>query len=417
VIPATGHVTISGHGWGTGLYVLSGSNAQAIQNVPHTDLAVWQTWSPGPTPGVAGGTQSITGSNVTIRNLRINGNRGTYPNGNSNGHRDGTVTDPTSLASTPDARGPYTYGYWLAAIMLVGLDNVEIDHVWIYDAPAYSINLYTCTNVNVHGCRIEATSANIFGGSNTDGVHFNGGCSDGHVTDSWFKTGDDAIGINLDEGTGATGSRFTIRGCHFAGCLTGIRVLGKQTGVGKVNISQITGSVVGRGLEYGLETGTDDGVQRNDSVIWTDSQLAMTGPGAFVLIYGSGNSLDLSGIKLIQPPTNFPFISWDNSGGVHSIGRISVDVDVIRNSGGTGIVNLLTMSSGSLGTLDIRGWRIIDQTGSAYGVVPNLLSFSGTPTIGRLWVGNLDPQHITALTNDATRIGSKAGPGLAASGF
>src|SRR5262249_41644043 len=101
LIPPTGHVTISGRGWNDGLFVKAGSNCNAIQNFADTDLAIYQAWQPG-------GAQSIAGSNVTIRDLRIVGNRGTYPNGNvsATNNTDGTIDGTTAPLAVygPDAR-------------------------------------------------------------------------------------------------------------------------------------------------------------------------------------------------------------------------------------------------------------------------------------------------------------------------
>jgi hypothetical protein len=192
VIPKSGHVTIEGAGWDSGFYILPGSNCNAIQNSPNSDLSLDLTWSP-PRP------VKTAGYDITLSNFRINCNRGTYPNGNCDGHRDGTFTatstPPADVAAPSDARGSFTHNFLLCGIVLSAVDNLSINKVWVYDAPTFHINLYHCTHVWIDRCRIEAGNPSFSG--NTDGIHFNGGCSACSVTNCWASTGDDFVAINL----------------------------------------------------------------------------------------------------------------------------------------------------------------------------------------------------------------------------
>jgi hypothetical protein len=418
VIPSTGQVMIRGIGWGSGLYVLSGSNANAIQNVPHTDIAVYNVWQPT-------AAQPITGSNVTIRDLRVCGNRGTFPTGNASNvstNRDGTVTNTAALASAPDVRGPYTASaYWLSGIMLAGLDNVLIDHVWVYDAPSYHINLYACTKVRIVDCRVEAAVANE---GNQDGIHVNGGCWDVKISRCWIQSGDDAIAFNLDEGEGPysgdplAGVDLSVDDCTLHNCITVGRVFGSGAITRRVSFTNIHGYVQWYGLLIGnTVAGTNQ--DNNHSILLDGWNVQVTGSvngGALVWVVSNVGMIDISRLKVIEPTQGNPVIlvGTGSSGPVVSSMRLA-GLEIHRNASGSNSGPVLSMVGGTIQNLALAGVAVTDN-GSFPGLA-HLMTVASPGAISRLWVGDLDPNHITALIDNPGQLTAKLGPGLVASGF
>lgn len=85
-----GHVTIKGLGWDTGFFILTGSNSPGIYNS---------------TPPFDGGVLPASrGGNIILQDFMINGNRGTYPNGDSSLGTNGSI-DTSSGNSLARERG------------------------------------------------------------------------------------------------------------------------------------------------------------------------------------------------------------------------------------------------------------------------------------------------------------------------
>jgi hypothetical protein len=308
VIPDSGNVTIEGAGWSTGFYVLSGSNCNGIQNFTRSDLSTAKVWSPGkPT--------TITGSNIILSNFMLNGNRGVFPNGNSNGQRDETMNKNNSphadFVTPSDVRGPYPgAGFWLSGIIFQNLDNIKIEHVWVYNVPAYHINLYHCTNVWVDQCRIEAGNPTLAG--NTDGLHINGGCFNIFCTNSTIASVDDPVAINLIEGDGTSGGNIFVDNCVYENCITGGRVYNMGvTPVGSVSFTNISGTVQWWGLQIGNEQAIPAITQSIKRVFchnWDIKVLHPLNGGAMFYITTHIDEMEISHCRHMQPEFNSPLV-------------------------------------------------------------------------------------------------------------
>ena len=422
VLPATGHVTISGHGWHTGFFILPGSNANGIQNFPHTDLACYQVWSPS-----SANSQGGRGSNVTLRDFRLVGNRGTYPNGNSNGTTDSTITGSTPAgingaanATAPDARGPYAAGgYWLSGIILVGLDNVHIDRVWVFDAPGYHVNLYHCTRAWVTRSRIEAGNPSFSG--NTDGVHVNGGCSSVTVDDCWISTGDDAVAFNLDEGDQADGADLAFTNSTVANCQSAVRIYGRShANTRRVRVQGIKGSgirffVVTIGLEDSTASGAAE-LNHSITIDDLDIQGVTSGPmNAIVQVNANVGLLEVSRVKIVEPtiPLAMVKIGTSSPSAISSL-RIA-DCSIHRNPAGNAAAYALEASTAgtSIGDLSIDGFRVTEPIGQSSVDIPSLVNLDGT-SVARLSLSNVQAKGVGTLANITANsaVGSVVGDNL-----
>jgi hypothetical protein len=383
LIPQSGHVTIEGIGWDSGLYVLPGSNSNAIQNFAATNLANAHV-----TQNV--GSWSNLGSNVAVRRLKIDCNRGTYPNGNSSGRTDGTIA---GVSDTPDARGPYpTTEYWLSGIILAGLDNVAVEDVWVYDSPTYHVNFFHCSKVVVDKCRIEAADPSFSG--NTDGVHCNGGCSGVRVTNCWFATGDDCVAFNLDEGDGTDGGDLLMADCVAVGCQTVGRVYGQsKANVRRVSFTNIKASGVRYwGFNVGIEGGSSTLAEANHSIVIDGCDMQVIGGGgggSMVFLNSNAGLVEISRCKMVGPTTAIPMVLIGPGGPNIAALRI-VDCAIHRNADGNAAAYLLSgAAAGSIGDLVIDGFSLTEHPAGDYADIPVLASLTTTTVKRASFGGNL----------------------------
>ena len=380
LIPQTGYVTISGTGMSSGVFIKSGSNCNAIQNFPKTDMDNFIAWNPT-------GSQSIVGYNVVIRDLKIHGNRGTYPNGNSNGGRDGSITSGAVFDTTPDARGPYTAGYWLSGIILVGIENLYIDNVWVYNAPTYQVNLFHCHKVWINASRFEVADPSL--PSNQDGVHCNGGCSDVVITNCWFSVGDDPFAFNLEEGDGASGlggTDLVADNCTLYNCFTAGRIYGSTSKTDRVTLRNIHGTVIYRGVVIGDEGKTPTGADTNQHIRLEGMNLQFTNNSYFDIsmfsICGNAGLIEIVDCTMVAPLYPISMIRMTNQPCNVSSLKIS-NCQIHRNANGSAAANLFSGNTGSIGEMVVDRFSYSQQISQAYADVSTLISTGGM-SIGKL---------------------------------
>ena len=381
---------IGGMGDHTGVFMLSGSNSSVFQNFADTDLAEYQAWS----PASVGSQATVLTSNVDFRGFKINGNRGTYPNGNSNGTTDGTITGSTPagiqgppIASGPDARGPYAAGgYWLSGIIGVGVDNFRIKDVFIYDSPSYGVNLYHCTRGWIDDLRVEAGNPSFSG--NTDAIHLNGGCSSITIDGIWASVGDDVLGCNADEGDKSPISDIVMANVTVENCQTVVRTYGNASAVKRVQVHHVKGT----GIRYWVaQIGQGPGAvstlaEACSSVELSDIEADVTGTGAgygygIVYITGSAGVIDLNRIKHIEPTRAIPMVLMDTGSVVSSL-RMN-DCLIHRNLNGNAAAYAFDGTAGTIGELSVTNFRVTEQSGQAYTDIPILFNLEGT-AVGKL---------------------------------
>src|SRR5579863_9565733 len=184
-LPAGGYWSIAGLGCGTGFFVKAGTNNDGIHNGP-----------PGANvPADPGPPAPARGSNVSLSNFTLNGNRGNGQNGDS-------TTGATQGNLNPG-------GTWYIGINLMNLDNIHIENVVVVNTPSYHFRLSNVGQVTVSGCVMQSH------GPSTDGLHFDGPANDISITNCQFTTDDDAIALNCPEGHSGNISRVTVTNCKF----------------------------------------------------------------------------------------------------------------------------------------------------------------------------------------------------------
>jgi len=200
--PAAGHWSIVGRGagfhgastlFGTGFFQKAGTNDDVIFN---GDAA--HAGCPGgkSDPGVyTPGLPPPRGTDITLRDFAINGNRGDGANGNSD---------------RGDPRGHD--GCALMGIDLIDVNNVRISGVTFYNTSMYNLRLSDVGHATVE----HSLFANMgllpdkYEPQNGDGTHVNGPANDINIHDNYYITTDDAIALNAPEGWGGLITNVTI---------------------------------------------------------------------------------------------------------------------------------------------------------------------------------------------------------------
>jgi len=209
LLPAAGHVTLEGTGWETGIFTQTGTNNDSVHN-----------GGPGANVPFDGGTLTppipvpkILGGDVTIKNLRVSGNRGDGKTGNCTGGDPRVPVNAQSVFAT--------------GINLMDLNRVTLRDVMVDDCATYNVKMS-----NVHFVDVDNFYASRSKGDrplNTDGLHFSGPCSEIRISNSVFECGDDPIALNAPEGRVGTISRVLVANCSMRNCLSMMRVYAALT--------------------------------------------------------------------------------------------------------------------------------------------------------------------------------------------
>ena len=403
LIATAGHTTIEGLGWDTGIWINSGSNKQPISN------NVWVPYQGGTAPGTQG-------QSLTLRNFYINGNRGNGTTGDSNSG------DPHGTAGT----------MFYAGVDLANIDNVLIDHLWVYNAPVYQFRIVNCNNMVIQNCRIENPTTT----TETDGIHIDGPISDVRIDKCWFSVpGDDNIAMNAPEGLAGLGniSRVTVSNCIFYNGLTAVRCYAyvnssKSFTVSNVVITNCTGSVRGSsGITAAVfalgEVNT--GSKPLDAIAnWTASNCQFTSDGYYCRVNDPVGVLIQDNCAWLSPTNANPWVGFQagTTGGTTISDLQFNNCKIYRNSAGSAAAYAIqTAANAKITKVTFNGFSIDAPSGTAYTAVPYLIDIPTGGSIGQLVINSIDSTNITALVNPGTLgfagITTISGPGVLATGW
>ena len=392
-LPAGGHWNIAGLGCGTGFFVKTGANNDAIHNGP-PDAAV--PFNPGP-PSPA------RGMNVSLSNLTVNGNQGNGFDGNS--------TSGSRLGSK---------SAWYCGINLMNLNNVTIKNVVLVSISAFHIRLSNVGNARVSGCVMKSH------GLGTDGVHLDGPANDIAISECDFTTGDDSIALNCPEGYSGNISRVKVTNCTFHSWslmrLYTTNGSANKFSIDTVSVSNCSGTLAEAAFLIGilgaslpnsiasltisdckLEAPTILGVAENFGTI-------VLGNVSFILsqpkvVWISPQANDACGV--LRPSPLYGTVTCVGSSLTFDNCRIS------RNGTFTAPAAILANNS-RLETLAFNGFEVQDA-----GVpMPELLDIA-QGSIGQLVFGSLNSNNIVVPVPEGgfSSVGSVSGAGVLATGW
>lgn len=391
VISFAGYTIIEGIGAGpgSGIYVQSGSNHDAIQNgIPYTTL--------GFAPTTAAPAQ--TGP-VALRNFMINGNRGDGTHGNSSSGL------PRGIDGT----------YWYCNIALYGVQNLHIEGVYSYNQPQYAIRLMNCSDVHITNNRIS--NLNLGTNTNGDGIHLCGPVTDVFIANNSFNCVHDSIAVNAPEGyTSGIIDRVVVIGNTFQNADSALRCYGhSEAQVGSVVFSDNIGTVVLHVIVLGV----------NDGIAPATGDIAVRSfAGAGNIFVSAGNWLSLqAGVgdvvltdcQWLSPTGNGAFVVGEVAGTTSSL--TLNNCSIYRTTAGSGNPSsnefLVGTAAITIKKLVLNGIYVIDEQGQSFSAIGKALYLNfATVTITQLVLAYIDLTHIALLADAYTTVASIIGPGL-----
>jgi hypothetical protein len=370
IIPNTGYVTIMGLGWHTGFWVMNATDGDFLRTVNHT-------WTPG-------APEAIAGYNVHFKDFYVNINR-------------------TGNSTTGDLRGDVVTPYWYTGFHIHAIQNLTFDNVFIYDSPTYGGNIYGCKRIGIDGCQVESPGRSL----NTDGFHFNGGCSDVIINNVGLATGDDAIAINVDEGDAEPGKRFIISNIILDNCGGGFRIYGQSTVTDQISISHVRGTIGhSHFLIFGHTVPVVGVLEANLSVTLSDIDVKTTETGqSLIYILASIGSLVLDNVQINSPTKTVSMVYIDGSYATNNkiSNLVFNNCQIYRSDAGNFATYLLYNKGVTIQNLSLNNVRVVSQKSATYGAIDQLISMTGaTAIIGNFVYRNLDLHDVTNLYTLAT---------------
>lgn len=394
-LPAGGYWSIAGLGCGTGFFIKGGTNNDGIHNGGRTANV---PSDPGfITPGVP---VPARGSNVSLSNFELNGNRGNGHNGNS---------------TTGLVQGRPTV--WYFGINLMNLDNIRLENLGIVNTSAYHIRLSNVGKVTVSGCTLYTH------GPSTDGVHFDGPANDIAISNCNITCDDDAIALNCPEGYTGNISRVTVTGCTF-NSVSMMRLYTTVPGRPRFNIDSVTvsdcnGTFTRAAFAIGEGSGSNPNSVEGLSVL----NCKIVAPAVLELEANFGVA-NFSNVTLTPLGHNqdvgysFARTSSPYFPIVYSGARLVLENCVILRNSDHAVAALILEDGSVIESIEFNGFSVQDAPGNSYGATPELLNIA-TGTIKQVAIGSVDSARIKAPVSASRflNVESFCGAGVLATGW
>ena len=394
-LPAGGHWSIAGLGCGTGFFIKTGANSDAIHNGPPNATVPWNPGPPAPARGM----------NVSLSNFTVNGNQG-------NGF-DGDSTSGMRLGSAVA---------WYCGINLMNLDNITIEKVVIVNSPAFHMRLSNVGHVVVSGCVVKSH------GLGTDGLHFDGPANDLTISNCNFTTDDDSIALNCPEGYSGNISRVAVSNCIFNSwsLMRLYTTFGNpfKYSIDTVSVTNCTGTLA----EAAFLIGTVNGSLPNSIASLTISDCRLSAPTILGVAENFG-TIVLKNVAFIPSQAGVQWVSPQfNSacgfvrpsplyGNITSVGSsLTFDNCSIVRTGNIGSPATILANNSRIEFLAFNGFEL--QDAGVYPPVPELLDI-GQGSIGQLVFGSVNSNNVVAPVSEGgfASVGSVSGAGVLATGW
>jgi hypothetical protein len=393
-LPAGGHWSIAGLGCGTGFFLKSGSNSDAIHNGP-ANAAI--PFDPGP-PAPA------RGANVSLSNFAINGNAGNGSNGDS------TTGEPQGGSN----------GFY-CCVNLMNLNNITIENVVVVNSPAYHFRLSNVGNVTVSGCVMRSTSYN------TDGLHFDGPANDISISNCNFTTGDDSIALNCPEGHGGDIKRVVVANCVFnSWSLMRLYTVGPagKFKIDTVSVSGCSGTLTEGAFFVGYVAGSNPnsitGLTISDCSVTASCVLAMAENFGTIALSNVTWTPSSATTRFYPQQTDerCGFLRTSPVFGTDSyIGSsLSFNNCVIQRTSNTQAAAVIIENESTIDQVQFNGLAL--QDADAYSPLPELLSMD-SGSVGELALNAITSQGIQSPVSPGgfANIGTVSGAGVLATGW
>jgi hypothetical protein len=130
-----------------------------------------------------------------------------------------------------------------SAFILMKVDNLRIESLTVKDPEKFGIHIAACHKFTVEDITFDYNAKEY----NMDGIHLQGGCSFGRISNIKGNTHDDMVALNADDGeyweiSNGPITDIQIDGLWASNCFRAVRFLSTGTPVKRVSISNVFGS-------------------------------------------------------------------------------------------------------------------------------------------------------------------------------
>ena len=393
-LPAAGNWAIAGLGCGTGFFVKTGTNNDAIHNGdPNAALP----FDPGP-------PAPPRGANVSLSNFTLNGNQG-------DGHRGNSTTGIRQGSEE----------VWYCGINLMNLNNIRLENVVVVNTPAYHIRFSNVGNVALSGCVVMSH------GLSTDGFHFDGPANDISVSNCDFTCGDDSIALNCPEGYSGNISRVNVTNCTF-NSLSLMRLYTandypRKFNIDSVKVSHCSGRLTEAAFLIGITGGSNpnsvDRLNLSDCNLAAPTILAMAENFGNIALKNVIFKPWTSGVDWVEPQANrIPaFLRPSPLYGDISFSGASLSFENCQvGDYGHPISAIILENDSTLGSLIFNGFGPT-ATGPAKPVT--CLADIGSGSVGQLVLNSVNSDNVMAPVspNGFASVGTVSGTGVLATAW
>lgn len=125
--------------------------------------------------------------------------------------------------------------------LFYNVHNLRISSLTFKDPVTFAVTLDTVSYFTIDNIIFDFNYGNPLA-TNMDGIHLNGNCHFGSITNLKGACYDDLVALNADEGSGGEISNITISGIYAEDCHSAIRLLSANYPVKNIHISDIFGT-------------------------------------------------------------------------------------------------------------------------------------------------------------------------------
>ena len=377
----------------TGVFVLAGANSTLLCNGFNCEGLA----PPGTPPAQSG--------SIYMANLYLNGNRGTYPNGNAN--------SGGSAVCSPNV---------CVNVNFANLQSFVVWNVWSQDSPYF--NIFT-TNIGSQAYyHADCYSPSL--GGNTDCLHMagptTGPCL---VMGHYSHVGDDDMTQNAIEGYGGNMTGCTFSGIIEDGSLSAFRTYGHNSShdytVGPLFFNGVTGTTLEGTFQIGGFSGTSTFVDQIQGIYATNIKVLNksqssggSAAGMFVIGEPVGDIKMSNSSWTPQFPGSGCFFNFSAPVPVSDF-ELS-GTSIYQTAAGPYASCVGIIPTGASIKRFKPGISVINQQGQTWGALSYAIDLQSGGTIGTLLDGELDLSLISNVFNGnqwsrvTTVVGSPTGP-------
>ncbi|MBQ4625175.1 MAG: hypothetical protein IJB51_11610 [Clostridia bacterium] len=156
---------------------------------------------------------------------------------------EGGVWDLNNLEQKPNPlwSGDYEGGHNGFIFLFYNVRNLRISSMTMKDTTTFAITLDKVSYFTVDNIVFDFNYGNPLA-INMDGVHLNGNCHFGEISNLQGACYDDLVALNADEGSAGEISDITIRGIYSEDCHSAVRLLAAKCPVKRVRITDVYGT-------------------------------------------------------------------------------------------------------------------------------------------------------------------------------